>query len=236
MTSGPPIVEIKGVRKNYSALRPLRMNSLVVAPAERVAVAGLDSTAAELVVNLVTGATLPDEGEIQVFGRRTADVVDGEAWLASLDRFGIVSDRAVLLEGSTLVQNITLPFTLEIDPVSPEMRAQVVGLATECGIENEWLEQPAAALPPGVRARVHFARAIALGPALLLMEHPTAALPQGERGAFGQVVVRVCDARGLTTVMMTNDAEFAEIAAHRIVTLQPATGELAPKKRRWLKF
>ena len=68
-------------------------------------------------VNLVTGAACRTKGTFGCFGRSTADVSDGDEWLASLDRFGIVSERAVLLEGATLAQNLAMPFTLEIDPI-----------------------------------------------------------------------------------------------------------------------
>jgi branched-chain amino acid transport system ATP-binding protein len=228
------VLEIIGVRKNYSGLRPLRIRSLVVGAGERVAIAGLDAPGAELLVNLVTGAALPDEGDVRVFGSRTADVTNGEEWLESLDRFGIVSDRAVLLEGSTLAQNLALPFTLEIDPVPPGTRSRVATLAGECGIAAEWLEHAAGELPAEMRARAHLARAVALGPSLLLMEHPTAALPESERGAFGSVVARVCDARSLAALVITLDAGFAAAVAHRTLTLQPATGDLvAARKRRW---
>jgi ABC-type transporter Mla maintaining outer membrane lipid asymmetry ATPase subunit MlaF len=227
---------MSAVSKSYAALRPLRIKSLVIARAERVAINGVDAAGAELIVNLVTGASLPDQGEIRVFERRTADVVSGEEWLASLDSFGIVTDRAVLLEGAALAQNLALPFTLEIDPITPDMHDRVTQLAAECDIAPEWLEQQAGGLPAGVKARAHLARAIALGPALLLMEHPTAALAGPERAAFGTVVARVCDARGLPALIMTSDAGFAAAAAHRTLTLEPTTGALtAPKGKGWFR-
>ena len=64
-----PALEITGVTKSYQALRPLRLQSLTVAPGECVAISGVDAGAAEILVNLITGATLPDEGQIRVFGR-----------------------------------------------------------------------------------------------------------------------------------------------------------------------
>jgi len=231
--TGPPAIEITAVTKSYAALRPLRIASLAVAAGERVALSGIDSGGAELVVNLVTGASLPDEGEVRIFGRRTADIPDGDEWLASLDRFGIISERGVLLEGSTVIQNLALPLTLEIDPVPEDARQQVMALGIECDIPYDWLAQPVATVPPAVRARVHLARALALGPDVLLLEHPTAAIPEGERAAFGAVVARVCDARSLAALAMTFDAAFAAAAAHRTLTLQPATGELVPARRRW---
>jgi ABC-type transporter Mla maintaining outer membrane lipid asymmetry ATPase subunit MlaF len=237
MSGASPIVEMTGVRKTYGAIRPLRIQSLLVVPAERVAIAGIDAAAAELMVNLITGAAVPDEGEVRVFGRLTVDVTDGEEWLSSLDRFGIVSDRAVLLEGATLAQNLALPFTLEIDPVTADTRERLARLAEECGIAAEWLDQPAAAVPPEVRVRAHLARAIALGPELVLMEHPTASLPMPERQPFGAIVKRVCEARALTTLMFSMDAEFAAAAAGRVLTLEPATGALKDRSRKgWFGF
>ncbi len=234
MTAAPAI-EMVGVAKSYAALRPLRIASLVVAPRERVALSGIDAGGAELLINLVTGASLPDEGEVRVFGRRTADIPDGDEWLSSLDRFGIVSERAVLLEGSTVIQNLALPLTLEIDPVPEEMLRHVMALGIECDIPYDWLEQQAGGIPPAVRARVHLARAVALGPELLLLEHPTATIPEGnERAAFGEVVARVCGARGLSALAITLDSAFAAAAAHRTLMLQPATGQLVPPRRsRW---
>lgn len=232
MTAAPAI-EIVGVTKSYAALRPLRIASLTVAAGERVALGGLDAGGAELLVNLVTGASLPDAGEVRVFGRRTADIPDGDEWLASLDRFGIVSERGVLLEGATVIQNLALPFALQIDPIPEPTVRDVRALAGECGIETVWMERQTGEVPPAVRARVHLARALALAPQVLLLEHPTAALPEAERAAFGSVVARVCDARGLTALAVTLDTAFAAAAAHRTLTLQPATGQLVAARRSW---
>src|SRR5262249_9007740 len=92
------VLEIAGVSKSYGALRPLRLQQLAVASGESWAIVGLDQAAAELFVNLITGATLPDAGEVRIFGRPTAAIADSTDWLATVDRFGIVSDRAVLLD------------------------------------------------------------------------------------------------------------------------------------------
>ncbi len=128
------VLRIANVRKAYSGLRPLRVNDLSIAAGERVALSGLDAGAAEVLVNLVTGASLPDEGDVAVMERSTASISDGEAWLEWLDRFGIVSPRAVLLDAATLLQNLAMPITLDIDPVQADVKARVVQLAREAGI------------------------------------------------------------------------------------------------------
>jgi ABC-type transporter Mla maintaining outer membrane lipid asymmetry ATPase subunit MlaF len=228
-----PVVEMRGVVKAHNALRPLRIVELSIARGGRVALSGIDAAGAEVTLNLVTGASLPDQGEVRVFGRSTATVANGDEWLASLDRFGIVSERAVLLEGATLTQNLALPFTLQIDPVPAETIERVELLADECAIGREFLPQRAGDVPPGVRTRVHLARAVALGPELLLMEHPTAALDEKDRGAFGALVARVCEARKLTMLAITQDLAFASAAAHETLALEAATGRLKAARRSW---
>jgi ABC-type sulfate/molybdate transport systems ATPase subunit len=239
-----PVLQLTGIHKRYQGLRPLRLQELTLAAGDLVAVSGFDAGAAEVLVNLVTGASLPDQGEVRVLGQLTADIAGGDEWLASLDRFGIVSPRGVLLEGATVEQNLAMPFTLQIDPVPPDVAARVAALARECGIEgpasagNEqthWLQHVTGEAPPHIRARMHLARAVALAPALLVLEHPGADLQADARAAFADCIASVADARTFATLVITTDDEFAKRAAHRALRLEPATGALKPIKRGWFR-
>ena len=236
-----PVLQISGVHKRYQSLRPLRVQELTIAPGERVAVSGFDAGAAEVLVNLVTGASVPDEGEVRVLGQRTADIAGGDEWLASLDRFGIVSPRGVLLEGATLEQNLAMPMTLQIDPVPPAIALKVVELARQCGIVageadvRVALQAVTGQAAAEIRARVHFARAIALEPALLILEHPGAELTADERRAFAETIAEVTNGKQVATLVITNDDEFAKRAAHRALRLEPATGALKPIKKGWFR-
>jgi ABC-type branched-subunit amino acid transport system ATPase component len=232
-----PVLQLTNIRKNYSGLRPLRIQLLSLAPGERVALGGFDAAAAEMLVNLVTGATLPDDGTVATFGRVTGDISDGDEWLASLDAFGIVSPRAVMLDSASVQQNLAMPFTLEIDPVPADIAARVEELAAECGIAAEVLRVPAGDQSPGTRARIHLARAVALGPKLLMLEHPSAGIADTDRVPLAQTVAAVAGARRLATLAITQDLDFAEAMAHRPLVLQPATGALVPwkKKRGWFR-
>ena len=131
-----PVLELTGVTKSYGALRPLRLAQFVLSPGEHVAMLGLDQPAAEVLTNLVTGASLPDAGLIRVFGRTTAEITDPDDWLTLLDRFGIVTDRAALIEPMTVVQNLAVPFSLELDPPPPDIVRQVTALALEAGLRE----------------------------------------------------------------------------------------------------
>jgi ABC-type transporter Mla maintaining outer membrane lipid asymmetry ATPase subunit MlaF len=228
----PNVLQIVNVRKQYQSLRPLRLNDLRIDTGERVALSGLDAGAAEVLVNLVTGASLPDEGEVRVLGRATASIQNGDEWLSSLDRFGIVSPRAVLLDAATLLQNLAMPLTLAIDPMPAEIEQQARALAREATIGEEWLDRPVAALSAAIRARAHLVRAVALGPALLVLEHPTAGLNPGEGKLFGEAVASLSLARALAVLMISEDADFSAAAATRRLALHAASGDLKPPRRK----
>jgi ABC-type transporter Mla maintaining outer membrane lipid asymmetry ATPase subunit MlaF len=143
-----PILEIDNVVKPYGGLRPLRLQQLVVQPGERVGIAGLDQTMAEVFVNLVTGATLPEQGAIRVSGRATSDIADSTDWLATVDRFGIVSERVVLLDQFTLAQNIAMSLTLDLEPLADDVRQQVETLGGDVGLDSTELSARAGDVTP----------------------------------------------------------------------------------------
>lgn len=228
MSAAAPVVRCTNVVKDYRGIRPLRLRGLTLADGDRVVLGGIDVIGAEVVTNLLNGATLPEEGAVEVFGQPTTGIVDGDAWLAALDRFGIVTARAVLLDRMTVRQNVALPLTIEIDPISESMVPQADALAVEAGIDPAWLGRPAHEAPMPVRLRIHLARALALRPQLLLLEHPTAALEAADRPAFADDVRRAADARHLTVLACSQDREFARRLAARFLQLHPGTGALTP--------
>ena len=221
-------IEVRDVRKDYHALRPLRVRALEVRGGESVALLGFDGAAAEVLVNLITAATVPDEGEILVFGRLTATIQDADTWLSSLDNFGIVSERAVLLDNMTVEDNLTMPLTMALHDVDTVVRAKVEALAAEVGLSSEDMGRPVAALSSSARLRLRLGRALAPDPRIVLAEHPNAALDPGDVAAFAADYARIVSRRGLASVVLTADAGFAAAVARRILTLQPATGELRP--------
>ena len=220
------LLEIRGLVKDYQGLRPLRIRELTVTPGTIVSIAGLDALAAETFVHLVTGATLPDAGEVIMFGQDTRAITDGEAWLKSLDRVGMVTARGILIGAFSVLQNIAMSFTLDVDPVDPRVVPQAGALARDVGIDPGLFDLPAGKVAPDIQMRVHLARALALGAKLLIAEHPSAALPRGSVAAFGADLAKAAQSRGLGLLAVTADDALAKAIGGQRLELVPATGEL----------
>jgi len=229
------VIDVRGVQKDYHGLRPLRVQHLEVHAGESVALLGFDQAAAEVLVNLLTAATVPDAGEVRAFGQLTTAIQDADTWLQSLDRFGILSERAVVLDNMTVEQNLTMPVTMSLHDVPDAVRSRIHALAEEVGIAAAQLGRPVAALSPSARLRLRLGRALGPDPRVLLAEHPNASLPSGDRASFAADYSRIVSTRGMASIVLTADGAFASAITSRILTLQPATGELRRLAawRRW---
>jgi ABC-type transporter Mla maintaining outer membrane lipid asymmetry ATPase subunit MlaF len=228
-------IEVRGVSKDYRGLRPLRVQQLEVRQGQSIALLGFDAAMAEVLVNLITGATLPDTGEVTVLSQSTSAITNGDDWLKTLDRFGLIGERSVLVDQFTVEQNLAIPFTLEIDDLGPKLKADIRRLGEEVGLSAADLAQPTASISAAVRLRLRLGRALALNPRVLLAEHPTASLSADDTPAFAADVSRIVAARDIASVIMTADRTFAAAVAEHVLTLEPATGALKRSEgwRRW---
>lgn len=223
----PTLVEFRGVVKLHQALRPLRLVDLQVHPGAIVSIAGIDAPGAEALVLLLTAAMRPDEGEVRLFGRSTAEIADYDGWLAMLDGLGLLTDRAVLLDQCTVAQNLALPLTIHIDPIATEVRPKVEALATEVGLGPDVMERPVGATDPETLQRVRLGRALALDPRLVVAEHPSAPLPRPAVAGFARDLARIVAARGAALLAISADRDFTRALGGTALVLDPATGVLA---------
>ncbi|HEY3382699.1 MAG TPA: ATP-binding cassette domain-containing protein [Vicinamibacterales bacterium] len=219
-------ISITGVVKAYGGLRPLRVRALAIDRGEIVTIAGPDHVAAAVLTDLLTGTILPDEGEVRIDGRATSELSGHDEWLAFLERFGIVNQRVVLLDALSVAQNLAVPLTLDLDPLGPDTRRAVEALAAEVGLDPSSLDLPLSHSTSGQRLAVRLGRALALGPHILIVEHPSAGLEHAELVKFAAGLRHVATDRRLAVLVVTTDANLPSLVATRALAWRAATGDL----------
>jgi ABC-type transporter Mla maintaining outer membrane lipid asymmetry ATPase subunit MlaF len=231
----PPLLQLRGVVKNYGGLRPLRMADLSVRAGEIVTLEGPDTVAASVLVDLITGTTLPDAGDILVSGSPTAAIGDQEAWLAFLEQFGIVNERVVLLDDLTVLQNLAVPLTLDLDPLPEDARHRALHLAAAVGLDAASLDARLTGTDQLTRFRVRLGRALAHDPRLLLVEHPTLRLQAKDARECGQAL-RLAAGRAAGALVVSGDPRLTRAVGGRNLVWDAATGGAASPRgwRRWL--
>jgi putative ABC transport system ATP-binding protein len=220
MDDKPAALTMRGVRKTFEAenapVRALRGVDLTVAPGEFVALMGPSGCGKSTLLNLVAGLDVPDEGTITVAGEEVTG--RGEDDLARLRRkhIGIIFQFFNLLEGMTVLENVTLPAVIAgRKRRMAETRAR--DLLDLLGIGDKAAAVPGV-LSGGQRQRLAIARALANEPTLLLADEPTGALDSAGGAEVMELLIRL-HAGGQTVILVTHDSSVAD-AAQRAVRMR----------------
>ena len=228
------LLEATGVTKRYGAVVALREASLAVRPGEVHALMGANGAGKSTFVKILTGAVAPDHGTITVRGR---PYLAGSP--AAARRGGVVS----VYQEPALVPDLEIAANLRITntPLGPFRE-----WLTRLGIPDLDIHDLARELPLATLRVIDLARALAIEPAILMLDEMTAALPAdltekvlevvaGQRGTDRSIIfishrmieiVGVCDR---ATVLREGETvgvvDVTEGAEQRIVDLM--LGEVA---------
>ena len=214
------VLDVRGVRKTYESegvpVRALRGVDLTMTPGEFVAVMGPSGCGKSTLLNLVAGLDTPTDGEIVVAGESLQG--KDENALARMRRrhIGIVFQFFNLLEGMSVLENVTLPAIIAGMPRrQAESRAR--DLLDLLGLADKAKNAPGV-LSGGQRQRLAIARALANKPTLVLADEPTGAL-DSEGGHEVLELFRRLHAGGQTILLVTHDQKVAD-AAGRVVRMR----------------
>jgi putative ABC transport system ATP-binding protein len=217
------VLNVKGLRKAYESqeaegapVRALRGVDLTMGEGEFVAVMGPSGCGKSTLLNLVAGLDTPSEGEIVVAGDSLAGKDENELARMRRKHIGIVFQFFNLLEGMSVLENVTLPAVVAgTARKQAETRARdlldLLGLADKAG-------KAPGVLSGGQRQRLAIARALANQPTLVLADEPTGALDSAG-GAEVMELFRRLHRDGQSILLVTHDDEVAA-TADRIVQMR----------------
>jgi putative ABC transport system ATP-binding protein len=214
------VLEVRGVRKTYESegapVRALRGLDLDMEEGEFIAVMGPSGCGKSTLLNLVAGLETPTEGTITVAGESLDDKDENDLARMRRRHIGIVFQFFNLLEGMSVLENVTLPAVIAgTKRRQAESRAR--DLLDLLGLADKARSAPGV-LSGGQRQRLAIARALANAPTLLLADEPTGAL-DSEGGLEVLELFRRLHAGGQAILLVTHDDEVTRPAS-RIVRIR----------------
>lgn len=209
-------LELVNVSKSYGQGRErtevLKDINLTVNEGEFVAIVGFSGSGKTTLVSLIGGLIPADDGVILLKGKHVVS--------PGPDR-GMVFQNYSLLPWLSVYENIALA----VDHLFPQWTAQqrrehiekyiaMVNLTPAC-------HKRPAELSGGMRQRVSVARALAMNPAILLLDEPLSALDALTRATLQREIERIWNQDRKTVVLITNDVDEAILLADKIIPLKP---------------
>jgi NitT/TauT family transport system ATP-binding protein len=207
-------VFIDTVSHGYSQLHVLLDVSFKVASGETVAIVGPSGCGKSTLIGIVGGLIKPASGRVTVVGNIQK----------SFNPFTFVFQDFALLPWRTVEGNVAL--VLEDHALAPtETRDRVDDCLARTGLlafKNALPKQ----LSGGMRQRVGIARALAVDPAVLLMDEPLSALDAQTRELLMDDFIKIYDQQQTATIHVTHNLEEALILADRVVALSRRPGRI----------
>jgi phospholipid/cholesterol/gamma-HCH transport system ATP-binding protein len=201
------LVEVQDVTFSYDQRQVLKDINLVVPKGKVVAIMGLSGCGKTTLLRLIGGALKPDRGEVRVAGEAISKLEDEELF-ALRRKIGMLFQFGALFTDMSSFDNVAfqirehtqLPESMIRDLVL--MKLQAVGLRGAADLMPSELSG-------GMARRVALARSIALDPMLMLYDEPFTGLDPISLGVIGQLIRRLNDALGATSIIVTHDVAEA---------------------------
>lgn len=211
MNSTDNLVEVSNLHFSYGQKKILKGIDLTIPRGKVVAILGVSGCGKSTLLHHFGGQLKPSYGSVKILGK-TIHKLDNDELYAMRRQMGMMFQVSGLFSDLTVYDNLAFPMREHTD-LSEEMihdlvlmKLQAVGLRNAHGLMPKDLSG-------GMERRVALARAIALDPALIIYDEPFAGLDPISLNIIANLIRKLNDALGVTSVVVTYDmSESLKIA------------------------
>lgn len=229
-----PAISLRGIRNQFGTQVVHDGLDLDVRQGEILGIVGGSGTGKSVLLRTILGLQIPRAGEITVLGTRL-DQAGAEETAALRRRWGMMFQDGALFSALTVRENVEVPLRAVAGLAAPlrrdlaDLKIAMSGLPWSAG------DKYPSELSGGMRKRAGLARALALDPAIVFLDEPTAGLDPIGAADFDKLIRDLSRSLGLTVVMVTHDLDSLAACCDRIAVLAErrvlATGTIAELRR-----
>jgi phospholipid/cholesterol/gamma-HCH transport system ATP-binding protein len=211
------VIRLVDVHKAFGPKKVLSGFSLDVDEGETMVIIGYSGTGKSVAIKHIVGLLEPDAGEVWVDGLSVPTLPRRELYQLRA-RIGYVFQFAALFDSLPIGENVAMGLRRQDELEEPEIARRVeeaLDLVDLPGVQDRF----PAELSGGMRKRVGIARAIALRPKYILYDEPTTGLDPVTSAVIDQLMVRMREKLGVTSIVITHDMRSAYTVGTRIAML-----------------
>ena len=221
--SDRPIVECHDLAFGYGARRILDGVSFTVPRGKVTALMGASGGGKTTVLRLIGGQVRAQAGELLFDGQDVAKL-DATGLYAARRRMGMLFQFGALFTDLSVFDNVAFPLREHTDLPEALIRDIVLMKLDAVGLRGARDLMPSE-VSGGMARRVALARAIALDPELIMYDEPFAGLDPISLGTAAQLIRRLNDTLGITSIVVSHDLEETFRIADQVIVL--ANGRIA---------
>jgi phospholipid/cholesterol/gamma-HCH transport system ATP-binding protein len=214
----PPAIAFRKVSRSFGDRAVLNNVSFEVASGEVFCLLGRSGTGKSVTLKLTIGLIQPDAGAICVENHNIVGM-DEDGLSRVRSRIGFLFQSAALFDSFSLHDNLALPLKrLRGKKPDEEIETIVQNTLDDVGLGKEGRKMPAE-LSGGMRKRAGLARALMLGPSILLVDEPVSGLDRVTASEIDDLLLRIQKRDNTTMVIVTHDTREARRVGDRVGVL-----------------
>jgi phospholipid/cholesterol/gamma-HCH transport system ATP-binding protein len=200
-------IRLEQVSKRFGSFRVLDEVSIAVPRGQATVILGRSGTGKSVMLKHIVGLLAPDAGRVIVQG---ADLTGlSPSSMAVVRRqVGFLFQNAALFDSMTVGDNVSFPLHRHTYLSEDAIRAKAEEKLALVGLARDYDKMPAA-LSGGMRKRAGLARAMALDPAILLVDEPSAGLDPITSEEIDDLLVQLKRDLGTTLIVVTHNIPSA---------------------------
>ncbi len=224
------IIELRDVSMGFRYQSVLRNINLAVRRGESLCVIGESGCGKTVMLKLIIGLLHPTRGSVWFDGRDVA-TLGGRELVKMRLRFGFLFQMAALFDSLTVFDNVAFGLREHHYCDEEHVRQIVAERLREVGLPAEIESKKPAELSGGQRKRVGLARALAIGPEVMLYDEPTTGLDPIMSDVINELILQTQRGMKTTGVVVTHDMKTVTKVADRVVVLYRSPGSSRTSRR-----
>jgi phospholipid/cholesterol/gamma-HCH transport system ATP-binding protein len=213
------VIEFKNVTKSFNDDVVLRNISFSLRRGETKIILGASGSGKSTILKLILGLIRPDSGQILVDGQDITKMTERE--LVQVRRkIGMVFQEGALFDSLSLRENVGYRLYEESSMPEEEIEIIVRRVLGFVGLEDAIDKMPSE-LSGGMKRRAGLARALVGSPRIILYDEPTAGLDPITARSIVDLMIKLRDFEGVTSIFVTHDLLAAGIVATEYADIGP---------------
>lgn len=202
------MIELKDIVKYYgngeTRFQVLKDINLTINDGDFAVILGASGSGKSTLLNVISGLERPESGQVIYNGKNIASLPDSALTAFRKDNIGFIFQQYYLLPNMNVAKNVKLGAELAANNDYKEIIEAV-------GLKDKLYKYPSE-LSGGEQQRVSVARALAKKPKVLFLDEPTGALDEATGRQILDYICKLQIKYGFTVVMVTHNANIAEMA------------------------